>query len=98
MPEMFFTVEWPDGVQDRCYSPSLVISDHLAVGSDYELKDFVARCDAALTQASQRVQQKYGYACSSALDQLGQIKQRAEAFASSESARVRVLAFAPGSR
>lgn len=98
MPEMFFTVRWPDGAQERCYSPSLVITDHLAVGADYALGDFVARCDAALSEASERVQQKYGYFCSSAIDQLGQIKHRAQAFEADAAPRVQVLAFTPGSR
>ena len=98
MPEMLFTVEWPDGSQERCYSPSQVITDYLTVGSDYALQDFVARCDTALTDASQRVYQKYGYFCSSAVDQLGQIKRQAQTFAATESPRVRVLAFSPGSR
>lgn len=98
MPEMYFTVQWPDGAQERCYSPSLVIGEHLAVGSAYELQDFVARCDLALSEASQRVEQKYGYFCTSAIDQLGQIKDRAKTFDPSTFPSVQVLAFAPGTR
>ncbi len=35
MPEMRFQIRWPDGADETCYSPSLVIKDHLAVGVSY---------------------------------------------------------------
>ena len=34
MPEMSFDISWPDGSIERCYSPSLVIKDHLAFYPD----------------------------------------------------------------
>ncbi len=37
MPEMRFTVRWSDGGESACYSPSLVIEEHLAVGHAYPL-------------------------------------------------------------
>ena len=30
MPEMHFQIRWPDGQVDTCYSPSLVVREHLA--------------------------------------------------------------------
>ena len=33
MPEMHFLVRWPDGKEQRCYSPSLIVRDHLEVGA-----------------------------------------------------------------
>jgi uncharacterized repeat protein (TIGR04042 family) len=27
MPELYFHVRWPDGVTQRCYSPSTVLED-----------------------------------------------------------------------
>lgn len=80
MPEMRFTVRWPDGSLDDCYSPSLVIKDYLAVGGSYAVDDFVRRSRDALHIASERVRAKYGFACSSALDQLARIEQKAERF------------------
>jgi uncharacterized repeat protein (TIGR04042 family) len=94
MPEMHFRVEWPNGQISRCYSPSYVIEEHLAVGTAYGVDDFVARARTALEIASERVRAKYGYECSSALDQLRSIEETAAALAPSErDGDVRVLAF-----
>ena len=48
MPEMRFRIRWPDGSAESCYSPSLVIKDYFAVGTDYALTDFLARSRTAL--------------------------------------------------
>lgn len=76
MPEMTFTVRWPDGTVEECYSPSLVMHDHLATGSSYTVVDFVARTTTALDEASRRVAEKYGFACTSAIQQSGEIAER----------------------
>jgi uncharacterized repeat protein (TIGR04042 family) len=93
MPEMRFTVRWPDGSAESCYSPSLVIREHMAVGESYPVADFVGRSRTALEIASERVREKYGFACSSALDQLARIEERAADFADAPDARVAVLSF-----
>lgn len=98
MPEMYFHVRWPDGREEDCYSPSLVIGDFLTPGQHYPLPEFVARCEQALTEASNRVQQKYGYFCSSAMDQLGRIRARAGDFENRPDGTVAVEAFKPGQR
>ena len=66
MPEMTFHVRWPDGVEERCYSPSLVMHDYLTSGSDYTVAEFVDRSATALQEASDRVRAKFGFACTSA--------------------------------
>ncbi len=78
MPEMRFHVLWPDGRREACYSPSLVVKDYLTPGESYPLDDFVAKTRTALTIASERVREKYGFACSSALDQLARIEAAAK--------------------
>jgi uncharacterized repeat protein (TIGR04042 family) len=93
MPEMRFSIRWPDGTAESCYSPSLVIKDFFAPGETYPLEEFVARSRTALNIASDRVKAKYGFACSSALDQLARIEAAAESFAQLPDARVRVDAF-----
>ena len=80
MPEMRFHIRWPDGATEQCYSPSLVIKDYFAVGETYALAGFPARSRTALTIASERVQAKYGFACSRAMGQLAQIEAAAGAF------------------
>jgi putative flavoprotein involved in K+ transport len=79
MPEMHFEIRWPDGKTERCYSPSLVIEEYLTVSEAYRVDEFVERVRTALNIASERVRAKYGFACSSALDQLRSIEATAEA-------------------
>ncbi|KAA0124728.1 MSMEG_0570 family nitrogen starvation response protein [Methylobacterium sp. P1-11] len=74
MPEMHFHVRWPDGRREAYYSPSLVVKDFLTPDESYALDEFVAKARTALTIASERVREKYGFACSSALDQLARIE------------------------
>ena len=73
MPEMTFTVRWPDGTVADLYSPSLVMHDHLTVGAEYPVEDFVQRTSTALDQESERVTARYGFECTSALAQKSQI-------------------------
>lgn len=93
MPEMLFNIRWPDGVEERCYSPSLVVTDHMTPGESYDVADFVGRARTALNIASERVRAKYGFACSSALDQLARIESEAARFADAPEARVTVTSF-----
>jgi uncharacterized repeat protein (TIGR04042 family) len=93
MPEMRFNIRWPDGADESCYSPSLVIKDYFAPGESYPLADFLARSRTALGIASARVQAKYGQPCSRALGQLARIEDGCRSFAHIEGARVRVDAF-----
>lgn len=74
MPEVRFTIRWPDGSEESCYSPSTAILRHLDAGCVYPLAEFLERARAGLNEASDRVAAKYGFACSSALDQLGRIE------------------------
>jgi uncharacterized repeat protein (TIGR04042 family) len=90
---MRFLIRWPDGRAESCYSPSLVVKDYLAPGETYPLADFIERSRAMLNIASERVRAKYGYACSSAMDQLARIETTAAAFAHLPDARVTVDAF-----
>ncbi len=78
MPEMRFHVRWPDGRREACYSPSLVVRDFLMPGERYALDDFVEKTRTALTIASERVREKYGFACASAMDQLARIEATAK--------------------
>jgi uncharacterized repeat protein (TIGR04042 family) len=91
---MHFVVEWPDGERDNCYSPSYIIEEHLAVGEEYEAPEFLKRVTAALHIASERVRERYGFACSSALDQLAALEARVGALSGSPPAgRVKVVSF-----
>jgi uncharacterized repeat protein (TIGR04042 family) len=93
MPEMHFSVRWPDGSTYRCYSPSLVIKEFLVVGEAYPLADFVARSRTALETGSERVRKKYGYACGHAMAEVQEIERMAAQFAAQKDAYVVVERF-----
>ncbi len=80
MPEIRFKIQWPDGTEEICYSPSLVVKDYFVPDQSYPLDDFVTRSRTALTIASDRVKAKYGMPCGLALNQLSQIERRADQF------------------
>lgn len=84
MPAVNFILLWPDGVEETCYSPSTVVYDYFQAGDSYSLDEFMSLSEAALTTASERVRQRYGYACSSANDQLKIIQARIDHFKGSE--------------
>lgn len=88
MPEMIFTVRWPDGTEADLYSPSLVMHDHLAVGNQYTVDDFVARTSAALDEASVRVKARYGFECTSAMAQKSEIEATSLGYRSTDSVTV----------
>ncbi len=93
MPEMHFRVCWPDQSESLCYSPSLVIKDFLVLGQSYPLHEFVNLSREALEIASERVRQKYGYTCSSAMSQLSEIEATATQFWDRENPQVFIKEF-----
>jgi uncharacterized repeat protein (TIGR04042 family) len=93
MPEMLFEIRWPNGAVEQCYSPSLVIRDHLAVGETYSVPEFLRRSRIALTIASDRVREKYGFACSRAMGQLARLESTAGHFDDNGGDRVTVISF-----
>lgn len=94
MPEMTFRVRWPDGTVSDCYSPSLVVHDHLHTDAEYLVSDFVDRAAKALKIASARVEAIYGRPCSLAAAQLREIARLAARF-TDDDRPVRVLAMNP---
>lgn len=95
MPEMHFHLRWPDGEESRCYSPSLVVREHLTPGQAYPMPEFLHRTRTALHVASERVRVKYGFACSAAMDQWQRIEDTASRFEHQPGARVEVIGFDP---
>lgn len=93
MPEIHFQIEWPDGFQETCYSPSLVVKEYFTPNSDYYLEDFIKRARTALQIASDRVQAKYGRSCGLALDQLQHIEAMAANYNHFSQPKVRFVRF-----
>ncbi|WP_354438358.1 MSMEG_0570 family nitrogen starvation response protein [Marmoricola sp. OAE513] len=85
---MTFTVRWPDGSVEECYSPSLVVHDHLEEGATYAVEDFVSRTVTALDLASARVREKFGFACTSAAATSEQVVRSAAFFSPDQPVRV----------
>lgn len=93
MPEIRFQIQWPDGTQATCYSPSLIVKDYFVPGHEYDLEDFVARSRTALNIASNRVKAKYGYPCGLALGQLQEIEVAAAKYDGGQPHTVKVIRF-----
>jgi uncharacterized repeat protein (TIGR04042 family) len=93
MPEIRFRIQWPDGTQETCYSPSLVVKDYFVPAQVYELDEFIQRATASLQIASDRVQAKYGMPCSLALGQLQKLQTTAQQYRDQASAQVTFLEF-----
>ncbi len=93
MPEMRFQIEWPDGSQAVCYSPSLIVKEYFTPNQSYDLSDFVARSQTALTIASDRVKTKYGFHCGLALGQIQEIEATAEKYEGLPASKVKVIKF-----
>ncbi|MCM4078592.1 MSMEG_0570 family nitrogen starvation response protein [Paractinoplanes hotanensis] len=79
MPERYVLVRWPDGEAQRIYSPSTVVEDFFSAGQRMAVGDFVATSRAALTEASERVRQAYGFPCGNAARSLASVEARAAA-------------------
>lgn len=92
MPETYWTVRWPDGTEERLYSPSSVVAELFTPGETYPLDDFLNRARIAMERASNRVEKKFGFACSSAMAQLDAIEARVPTFQGQDGASVACLA------
>ena len=88
MPEVWVSVEWPDGTPEVCYSPSTVVEDYLTPGTRYPAADFLARARDAWRIASERVEAIFGARCSRADAQLRVIEGRLARFDGDAAAEV----------
>lgn len=79
MPETYVEIRWPNGKKEHVYSPSSIIRDYFQAGTELPLGDFEARCIQALDHASERVRERYGYACTSAMAEKQRIIAAAKA-------------------
>ena len=67
MPELTIKVKWPDQDIQELYSPSSVVEQYFEVGEKMTVSDFVNTGTEALQHASRRVEEKFGFACTSAM-------------------------------
>ncbi len=81
MPETYWTVRWPDGAEERLYSPSSVVTEFFVPGQSYSVADFLERSRIAMQRASDRVMARHGHPSSLAMGQLDRIEMRIAGFA-----------------
>jgi uncharacterized repeat protein (TIGR04042 family) len=75
MPEVFFTIQLPDGAKKDCYSPSSIVRTYFAKGEEMPVTEFLNRSRKAFGEASERVRAKFGFSCSSASAQLAELER-----------------------
>ncbi len=93
MPEIHFKIQWPDGQQETCYSPSLIVKKYFTLGEAYTVSEFLNRSRESLQIASDRVQAKYGFPCSRAIGQLRQLESAAQPYLTTPEGEVTILRF-----
>ena len=76
MPAVNFIVRWPDGDTVEYYSPSTIIHEHLSADAHYPMDAFAEICERAMQQASERVRQRYGFACSASAAEWEKIRHK----------------------
>jgi uncharacterized repeat protein (TIGR04042 family) len=75
MPEVLFTVQFPNGETRECYSPSSVVRRYFGPGEEMPAAEFLARSRRAYAEASERVRAKFGFGCGQAATQLAAIEK-----------------------
>lgn len=88
MPVTYVHIEWPDSRTDQIYSPSSVIEEYFKAGESVIITDFLTKCNDGLTEASERVRKKFGYACTSAQAESYRIKERCQEFEASKKVKI----------
>ena len=88
MPVTYVHIEWPDHKVDRVYSPSSVIKDYFKPGEDLLVDVFLAACTKGLNNASERVRQKFGYACTSGMAELQRISNLCQDYDNSKKVKI----------
>jgi putative flavoprotein involved in K+ transport len=90
MPEVSFTLRWPDGTSQRCASPSRTIEQALVEGARYPCAELLRRARGALLEGGERVRAKYGFACSTATQQIEDLEAMARQLGVADDAVVSV--------
>lgn len=88
MPVTYVNIEWPDKQKDRIYSPSSVIEEYFNIGDSLEINHFLTTCNKSLTDASERVRKKFGYACTSAQAESFRISEKCKTYGTSKKVKI----------
>ncbi|MEO0508428.1 MAG: MSMEG_0570 family nitrogen starvation response protein [Verrucomicrobiota bacterium] len=80
MPETVFKIQLPDGRDYNCYSPSSIVRKYFSVGDKIPNVEFLKKAQESLKIASDRVEQKFGFQCSGAMNSLHDIEKLSAQF------------------
>lgn len=80
MPETVFKIHLPDGRSHDCYSPSTIVCQYFSTGEKMANEEFLKRARESLKIASDRVEAKFGFQCSGAMNSLRQIEKLSAEF------------------
>jgi len=78
MPEVTLVVKWPDEHLQNIYSPSTVIHEYFQAGQIMSVDEFLEKSTAALKHASDKVEAKFGFACTSAMASIDAVHKRSQ--------------------
>jgi putative flavoprotein involved in K+ transport len=98
VPEVSFTIRWPDGAVQRCTSPSRAITQALVAGGRYPVDELLRRSRAGLERGSERVRERYGFACTAAAAQIDEVERVGSAHPGHAIATVERMRVAPPRR
>jgi putative flavoprotein involved in K+ transport len=73
MPEVEFTIRWADGHAQTGTSPSRAIQRWLVEHAVYPRNELARRVRCGLAEASERVSERYGVACTAAAEQCSEL-------------------------
>ncbi len=89
MPVTHVHIEWPDQKADQIYSPSSIIKEYFKPAEELAMADFLTACTESLNQASQRVEKKFGFECTSASAELQRVEFLSRAY--DHSSKVKII-------
>lgn len=88
MPEVVLELRWPDGEASSFYSPSTVVYDFLKPGDRLSISELEKKGLAALSEASERVRARYGFACTRTDEEALKLRKRIARYNSTETVEV----------
>jgi uncharacterized repeat protein (TIGR04042 family) len=88
VPEVLFSVRWPDGANESYYSPSLIVEEYLEAGAEYPVATFLDLSRTCMRIADERVRAKYGIGCAESAYTLARIEAAARRYAATDDVTV----------
>jgi len=88
MPITYVHIKWPDDAEDHIYSPSRVIENYFTSEQEITISEFNNICGESLDEASERVAQKFGYACTSAMAEKQRIQKLCKNYRETEKVKI----------